>query len=111
MKEDFIQYLWQFGLFDKTDLKTHSGENILIHSVGQLNGNEGPDFLHASVTIGSVQYHGSIEIHLKTSDWLLHKHSSHPGYNNVVLHVVYYNDLIFSPKGIPVLSLKLKYLF
>ena len=39
---------------------------------------------------------GSIEIHVKSSDWHFHRHSGDIAYNNVILHVVYTDDMDIS---------------
>jgi hypothetical protein len=36
---------------------------------------------------------GNIEVHILTSDWYVHKHQTDPSYKNIILHVVYQNDL------------------
>jgi hypothetical protein len=59
--------------------------------------------LDARVKIGPTILAGSIELHLKTSDWERHKHSDDTNYKNVILHVVYINDVIHST--LPVLEL------
>ncbi|MBK9793602.1 MAG: DUF2851 family protein [Sphingobacteriales bacterium] len=35
---------------------------------------------------------GNIELHIYASDWKLHKHEQDKKYNNVILHVVFFND-------------------
>lgn len=40
-----------------------------------------------------VLWVGPVEIHVKSSDWLLHKHSFDAHYKNVILHVVYEDDV------------------
>src|SRR5258708_6392187 len=35
---------------------------------------------------------GSVELHVKSSDWKNHKHSGDKNYNNVILHVVWQDD-------------------
>ena len=68
------------------------GESITIVSPGIWNLEAGPDFLNAKLTIDGREFHGSVEIHKKSSDWVTHGHSSNPLYDNVILHVVAVDD-------------------
>lgn len=52
---------------------------------------------------------GNVEIHVKSSDWDLHKHSTDESYSNVILHVVFEHDQeieFLKDKNIPTLELK-----
>ena len=93
MKEDLLQYIWQFGLFNTSDLQTVAGDSIEIQKQGQLNTDAGPDFFSAKIKIGKTLWAGNVEIHIKSSDWKKHKHSENAAYNNVVLHVVWEHDV------------------
>lgn len=92
MTEKLLQYIWQFQHFNRDGLVTDKNEVIQVIHPGQLNHNQGPDFLDARIKIGNTILAGSIELHLKTSDWQKHNHSSDINYKNVILHVVYRND-------------------
>ncbi len=92
MTEKLLQYIWQFQHFNRDGLVTDKNEVIQVIHPGQLNHNQGPDFLDARIKIGTTILAGSIELHLKTSDWQKHNHSSDINYKNVILHVVYRND-------------------
>lgn len=92
MKEEFLHYIWQFQKFNKTSLKTTKGKSVQIVSVGVLNVNSGPDFYNSRIVIENQEWYGTVEIHLKSSDWYLHNHQDDPAYNNVILHVVWDND-------------------
>lgn len=110
MREDVLQYLWQFGNFSSKTIKTTDNEIIEIFSKGILNINEGPDFLHAKIKIGEIEWIGSVEIHVKSSDWDLHNHTNHKAYENVILHVVYENNKpIYDSKNKLIPTLELKY--
>ena len=93
MQEDLLQYIWQFQYFNKSGLKTTSGEDIQIIQTGTFNHHQGPDFTNARIRIGKNTWAGNVELHINSSDWNLHHHSGDVNYNNVVLHVVW-NDNI-----------------
>ncbi|GAB2613150.1 DUF2851 family protein [Emticicia sediminis] len=92
MNEAFLHYLWQFQQFDKSNLQTISGEKIYVLKTGILNTDAGPDFTNARLQINEIEWVGNVEIHIKSSDWQLHKHQNNEAYNNVILHVVWEND-------------------
>lgn len=107
--EDFLQYVWQFRSFDNNDLKIDTGETLKIIHQGFLNKNSGPDFSNAKNQIGETVWAGNIEIHIKSSDWLKHNHQTDASYENVILHVVYENDVPIKRidgSVLPVLELK-----
>ena len=93
MKEDFLHYVWRFKRFNFLDLKTTSGDEIKIEYVGDYNTGAGPDFQNAKLTIRGTKWVGSVEMHLNASDWIKHKHTGNKDYNNVILHVVWHDDI------------------
>lgn len=102
--EKLLHYIWQFQYFNTSELKTSSGEKLQIMIPGKLNNNQGPDFTNAQIKIDDTTLVGSIELHLKTSQWKDHGHDSDPNYKNVILHVVFENDCERS--SLPVLELQ-----
>jgi hypothetical protein len=94
MREDFLHYIWMYQKFNKRSLTTVNGQVLEVVSVGDLNTNSGPDFLNSKIIIGNQKWFGRVEIHLKASDWFKHKHQDDVNYNNVILHVVWENDII-----------------
>ena len=92
MQEDFLQYLWKYGLFPADKLFTADHQRIQILTPGQLNTDAGPDFLMAKIRIDEAVWAGHVEIHVKASDWYRHNHNEDPGYDPVILHVVYEAD-------------------
>lgn len=92
MSEDFLHFIWKFKLLDKQSLETTNGEKIEILSAGLANTSSGPDFLNARIKIGNTEWVGNVEIHIKSSDWVQHKHHTDKAYNNVILHVVLQHD-------------------
>ena len=92
MKEKLLQYIWQFQYFTKNELTTSEGDMLRIINQGNFNTNQGADFSEAKIKIGDTVWAGNIELHIRSSDWNLHKHSSDKNYNNVILHVVWQHD-------------------
>jgi hypothetical protein len=92
MTERLLQFIWQFQYFNKADLTTTTGEPVQILFAGQYNTNQGPDFSDAKIKIDNTTWAGTVELHVKTSDWKKHNHQSDKNYNNVVLHVVWEDD-------------------
>ncbi|MEO7264030.1 MAG: DUF2851 family protein [Ferruginibacter sp.] len=92
MTEQLLQYIWQFQFFNLNKLQTTDNQSISIVHPGTLNTNQGPDFLNAKINLGNTLWAGSIELHLFSSQWNVHKHSADKNYKNVVLHVVWKED-------------------
>ena len=93
MNEDFLHYIWTYRLFDDQNLFSDQGHRLCLIDTGRLNRDSGPDFFEARIEIDGLLWVGNVEIHLKSSDWYKHHHDSDAAYNNVILHVVYENDV------------------
>ncbi len=93
MREDLVSFLWKFQYFDRIALTTTTFNELSILSVGQENLDAGPDFFNAQISIDGQKWAGNIEIHVNASDWYVHGHEQDPNYENVVLHVVWENDV------------------
>lgn len=93
MTEKLLQYIWQFQYFNVADLITEEEEPLQVIHPGSHNTNQGPDFTDAKIKTGTTIWAGSIELHINSSDWHNHKHSGDKHYKNVVLHVVWKNDV------------------
>jgi len=109
MKEDFLHYIWQFKKYNPAMLKTVQGDDFQVIHGGQYLQQSGPDFFNAQLVIGGQHWAGNVEIHVKSSDWYLHRHESDLQYDNVVLHVVWEQDtevLYKDGSEIPVLELR-----
>lgn len=92
MTEDFLHFIWQYQYFDKKDLNTTTQMPLEILDIGKNNRDAGADFQQARLLLDGVEWVGNVEIHLKSSDWNVHKHQQDPAYNNVILHVVWQDD-------------------
>ncbi len=104
MTERLLQFIWQFQYFNKNELTAVSGEPVHIILPGQFNTNQGPDFTDGKVRIDNTTWAGSVEVHIKTSDWNKHEHQHDRNYNNVILHAVWENDA--TANNVPVIELK-----
>ena len=94
MREDFLHFLWRTRRFDLSNLETTTGQSLEILDFGEYNRlNAGADFQNVKIKIDDLTWFGNVEMHLKSSDWLLHKHQNDAAYGTVILHVVYEEDV------------------
>ena len=92
INERLLQFIWQFQYFNRNELAATTTEAIQVINPGQYNSNQGPDFTNAKIIVDHTTWVGTIELHLKTSDWARHKHHEDKNYNNVIVHVVWEHD-------------------
>jgi Protein of unknown function (DUF2851) len=108
MSEELLYFIWQFQYFTSNQLTTTEGELVEVLHPGHRNANAGPDFLNARLRISGVEWGGTVEAHVRTSDWLVHRHQGDPAYDNVILHIVWQHDRIVPrPDGTPLPTLEL----
>ena len=91
--EAFIQDLWAQQQFDADACTTTTGEPLHVLDPGTLNTDAGPDFRDAHLRIGTMEWHGDVEIHNQSHTWIAHDHPADTRYNSVVLHVVLAADM------------------
>ncbi|MDO4771650.1 DUF2851 family protein [Porphyromonas sp.] len=97
MTEAHLHYIWKNRLFDRL---TVGDERVRVLKVGQHNLCDGPDFSLARVAWQDIEWCGSVEMHLRASDWGRHAHDNDPRYDGVVLHVVLDDDArVLNTKG------------
>lgn len=109
MRESLLHNLWEWQKLPFLGLKLTSGEELQVWDPGKPNKNAGPDFLNARIVIGATLWAGHVEMHLRSSHWKVHGHSSDPNYQNVILHVVWEDDApILGYHGRPIPTLQLK---
>ena len=118
MREDFLHFLWRTRQFDVSNLTTTDGDAHEILDFGTYNAlDSGADFQNVKLKIGDWTWFGSVEMHLKASDWLVHGHQKDAAFGSVILHVVFENDVAIqrtytaeasspTPSVIPCLALK-----
>ncbi|WP_378183471.1 DUF2851 family protein [Aquimarina sp. SS2-1] len=110
MNEELLHYVWKYEKFNFSNLKTTSSLPVVLQRVGDHNEmHSGPDFFNAQIIIDDQKWAGNVEIHIRASDWYTHHHENDPAYNNVILHVVWEDDMEIFRKDnsvIPTLQLK-----
>lgn len=87
-----MQYIWRWRLWPEVPVRGVRGERILVVDPGVQNTGSGPDFFNAVLRIDGQTYAGTVEMHVHASDWHRHNHDGDPAYDNVILHVVRYDD-------------------
>lgn len=91
--EQLLQFIWQHQLLNAKQLFTTENLPIQVIKPGVFNKNQGPDFLHATIKVDGVTLVGNIEIHIKASAWVQHKHEQDAQYQQLILHIVWENDV------------------
>jgi hypothetical protein len=99
--EQLLHYVWKHKLFPLQSLVTVQGQAVEVIDPGLPNTDAGPDFFNAKVKLDGTLWVGNVELHLHTSDWYRHGHSSDAKYHSVILHVAEEDDAqpILRPDG------------
>ena len=109
MREDLLQFIWKYKKLQLEQMVTTSNETLIIIDVGLHNQQAGPDFFNAKINIDGQLWAGNVEIHINSSDWYTHNHEKDINYENVILHVVWKDDMTIYRKDnteIPTLELR-----
>ncbi|MFM7309156.1 MAG: DUF2851 family protein, partial [Flavobacteriales bacterium] len=109
MKEEFLQWVWMNKLLGRSDIMTTCGKSVQVLNPGTWNRYSGPDFLNAHLIINDVHWHGHVEIHIHSSDWLIHGHHEDAAYHNIILHAVFRDDVdihLHQPKDLSVVQME-----
>ncbi|MDT0622899.1 DUF2851 family protein [Croceitalea vernalis] len=109
MREDLLHFIWKTQKFTTNKLESSKGEQVQVLLPGNHNHKGGPDFFNSKIVINNQIWVGNVEIHLKSSDWYAHSHELDDKYDNVILHVVWEDDIAVFRKDkteIPTLVLK-----
>ena len=88
--ERLLHYVWKYKLYTATPLATTDGRSVQVIDPGMQNTDAGPDFFNAKIKIDGTLWAGSVEVHDKSSDWLLHHHDADKAYDSVILHITGY---------------------
>lgn len=112
VREEIVRCLWFGSHFPPEKLRTDDGRRIEVVSPGWWNVEGGPDFIRAEMLLeGAGRLTGDVEVHTNASSWYSHGHHRQPEYEEVMLHVVMWNDRqrqdveCLSGKSVPQLTL------
>ncbi|MDO9578213.1 MAG: DUF2851 family protein [Candidatus Cloacimonadales bacterium] len=89
--EKFLYHIWDAQHL-KDNLQTISRKTIKILYPGRWNTDAGADFKDAILEIDGEVQRGDVEIELRSYNWHLHEHHENPGFNSVLLQVVFEHD-------------------
>ena len=109
MREELLHFIWKTNKLQQKALHTSKKEAVQIFHPGTHNMGSGPDFFNAKIEIDGQLWAGNVEIHLKSSYWYAHHHETDVNYDNVILHVVWEDDVSVFRKDrseIPTLELQ-----
>ena len=109
MREDLLHFIWKYKKLQLKEMVTTNNETIDIIDVGLHNQQAGPDFFNAKINIDGQLWAGNVEVHINSSDWYAHHHEKDIKYDNVILHVVWKDDMTIYRKNntqIPTLELR-----
>lgn len=87
MNELALQQTWLNLSQSQTELRTDCGKSFSVIKPGILNHTDGPDFRNAELRCGRDKMYGSIEFHIRQSDWFSHNHHNDRSYDQVILHI------------------------
>jgi len=103
--------LWEGQRFPAQALVGGDGSPLGVVFRGRPStGGAGPDFRDAVIELGGCQVRGDVELHVLASAFRRHGHHRDRAYDNVILHVVFWDDdgentCLASGRRVPVVAL------
>ena len=90
--ESRLATLWKSGALRGSDLTAADGRRLRVLHPGLGGNGKGPDFCGAAIAwLDGGRSHGDVELHTDSRLWRRHGHHRDPGFNGVVLHVVFHH--------------------
>jgi len=110
LSEADLVRLWEGQRFPPAALVSREGLAVRVVYRGRLAGGPGPDFRDAVIAAGGQERRGDVELHVAASAFRQHGHHRDPAYDNLVLHVVFWDDVksetrLASGRAVPTLAL------
>lgn len=103
--------MWEGQRFPAQALVSGDGSLLGVVFRGRPStGSAGPDFRDAVIELGGRQVRGDVELHVLASSFRRHGHHRDRAYDNVILHVVFWDDdgentCLASGRRVPVVAL------
>jgi hypothetical protein len=92
--EHLLHLLWQRQALLQQPLTTLDRRPLTVYRPGRWTRTNGPDFRDAKLRFGDDPLRvGAVEVHVLASDWFRHRHDRDMAYADVLLHVIWHNDL------------------
>ncbi len=90
--ERHVQCIWFDPSYRPPELRTLTGERVIVEDPGVWNLGPGPDFRQARLRVepGSRRMQGDVEVHVHPGGWRDHGHAGDPAYRDVCLHVTWF---------------------
>jgi hypothetical protein len=92
ISEADLSAIWAGQRYPPGALTWPDGSAVGVVYPGRRGGGAGPDFRDAVVRIGGEERRGDVELHVRASYFLQHRHHFDPAYDGLVLHVVFADD-------------------
>ncbi len=92
LSEADLVRLWEGQRFPAGALVSCEGLALRVAYRGRPAGGPGPDFRDAVIVAGDRERRGDVELHVAASAFRQHGHHRDPAYDNLVLHVVFWDD-------------------
>ena len=110
LSEADLVRLWEGQRFPPEALVNREGLALRVVYRGRPAGGPGPDFRDAVIAGGEQEWRGDVELHVAASAFRQHGHHRDPAYDNVVLHVVFWDDerletQLACGRSVPILAL------
>lgn len=100
-----MHHLWRHQRVCREEMATVEGVPLRVLHPGFWNRSAGPDFKGALVQFGdAVPVSGDVEIDGRVTMWGSHRHAGNPAYRQVVLHVVWEEEVPVA--GVPTMGLR-----
>ncbi|MGD0114546.1 MAG: DUF2851 family protein [Dehalococcoidia bacterium] len=94
LHEEELVRLWEGQRFPREALRLRDGQALQVVYRGRRNLSAGPDFLSALIADERGRLlKGDVELHVRSSAFVSHGHHLDPRYDNLILHVVFHDDV------------------